>query len=96
MFSIGTKAPADRRARLQVRFEALQTALAKCTSDFEAWSSPGKADEVRGYAVARILRVQDVLRVYEGEAHSYLKSVGIKVRPLYAGPSPLAGSVNQP
>ena len=96
MLSIGMQAPAERRARLQERFETLQATLAKCASDFEAWSSPAQAEEVRGYAVARIIRVQDVLRGYEGEAQFYLKSIGIKVRPLYAGPSPLAGSVNQP
>lgn len=94
MLSLGPQVSAERRTAFEREIAALAGALADCEALFGGWTTPEKGTEIRGYAVSRGIRTQRALRAYEGEAQSYLKAHRIKVRPLGAGPSPLAGSVN--
>ncbi|MGE0351869.1 MAG: hypothetical protein AB7Q69_01410 [Gemmatimonadales bacterium] len=96
ILSYDTSKSRTQRVQLERQMNDLRATLDQCESQFGGWSKPGGGEDVRGYAVSRALRVQESVRLYEGTVDSYLKSIGIRIRPLGAGPSPLAGSVREP
>lgn len=90
-------AAAPDKRRRQIRGEMVQAldrlheVLSRCKADFEAMARPGEGETVRGYGNARAIPVQTALRRYERVLASFFGSMGIKVTPLGASASPLAG-----
>lgn len=80
-----------RRRELLAEFGRLGGALTRCREEFGAMSAMSQGERVRGYGNDRAERVQAALRRYERTLGEFLGAMGIKVRPLGAGPSPLAG-----
>ncbi len=88
-------APAGARRRTQTdilrSLDSLETALARCDSEFGALSSPGKGEEVRGYGNRRAESVLRALGDYDSAARNFFMAWEIEVRPLGGRPSPMAG-----
>ena len=80
-----------RRDEMVQALDRLGAILSRCQADFEAMSRPGQVEDVRGYGNPRAVRVQSAVRQYEKVLASFFAAMGIKVRPLGAGPRPLAG-----
>lgn len=87
--------PMPQRKQLGGSLRNLETSLAGCDSQFMAWSDRSKTEELRGYGVATGLKTADAIHAYDASANDVLRLIHIRLRPLGAGPSPLAGSVEQ-
>lgn len=79
------------RATLRDELLRLRDTLVRCNTAFGKLSQPDQGEEVRGYGNHRAVLVQG-LRKYEQTLAWFFNATGIKVRPLGAEGSPLAGS----
>lgn len=89
--SVPSPDPRNVRAETERGLESLRQAMEKCGTEFGALLPVEKAEELRGYAVPRALRMQESIRTYERVLEQYFATAGIKVRPRGAGKNPFAG-----
>jgi hypothetical protein len=80
-----------RRTKLLESFGALQQGLQDCEKDFGRLALPENLVELRGYSMSRGNRLRAVIQHFNAASRDYLRTVGIEVRPIGAGPNPLAG-----
>ena len=92
---LAAKASGDQQLRLRKdmtqALDRLHDTLVRCNTDFGKLSQPDQGEEVRGYGNHRAVLVQQGLRKYEQTLARFFNAMGIKVRPLGAEGSPLAG-----
>jgi hypothetical protein len=89
--SVPSPDPAQVRAETERGLVTLKQAMEKCGTDFDALLPVAKAEELRGYAVPRALKMQESIRTYETVVERYFAAARIKVRPRKAGKNPFAG-----
>jgi hypothetical protein len=82
--------PTSQRPALEGALTSLHGVLDRCAADFRNFAAPGKISELRSSAVITGLKVESEIRKYEGTLQGYFAAARIHVRPLGAGPSPLA------
>ncbi len=82
---------ARRRLEMVRSLDVLSGKLAHCRSEFALMSDAGQGERVRDYGNDRATRIQAALREYERTLNRFLGTMGIKIEPLGARPSPLAG-----
>jgi hypothetical protein len=80
-----------RRTSLERSFIQLRAALNQCAIDFAEMGAPGKAQRVRDAGMSRVLPTQAAIRDFESAGDTFLRSLGVRVRPYGAGESALAG-----
>jgi hypothetical protein len=80
-----------RRDEMVGALQQLQKALARCEREFAVMSRLGEGERVRGYGNDRATQAQAALRQYERVLGTFLRAMNIKVTPLGAKPSPVAG-----
>jgi hypothetical protein len=89
--SVPSPDPRNVRAETERGLTSLRQAMGQCGTEFAALLPADKAEELRGYAVPRALRMQESIRTYERVIEEYFATAGIKVRPRGAGKDPFAG-----
>jgi hypothetical protein len=79
------------RKQLVMALDTLKGVLLRCETEFAAMSKPDQAERVRGYGNDRAVRVLGGIRKYEQSMRHFLGLMGIRITPLGASPTPLAG-----
>ncbi len=88
--------PEPQRLMLRRHMDALETSLKACQQKFTAWTDRDKSEELRGYGVSTALKTADAIHRYDASANDVLRAINIRLRPLGAGPNPLAGGLDSP
>jgi hypothetical protein len=88
-------APDEKVARLRTQLVAeadrVAAALAACEETFGGWARAADGEAVRGYGNRRADELRSPIRAYEARLDAYLRSIGIRIRPIGAGAPLVAG-----
>lgn len=82
---------AERRSNLSEAFTRLTAGLEECESGFARLAEPANIEELRGYGFGRAEAIREIIHHFNKMSTEYLLILGVEVRPIGAGPNPLAG-----
>lgn len=77
------------RTELMARMDTMAAALAECQTQFDDWVKKDDGEAVRGYGNRSAGAIRAPIRAYESQLQLYLGMIGVRIRPIGAGESPI-------